>query len=298
MGVERVLGEQGSSNAQVAHQVIKTDVDYEINVADEEVIATKSLVLLLPKSPYVGELHLLAADTTAALVLILGNGFPINGFPTGMPLSPSSAVEVLFSVNKEWIPLCCPGSGQGPTGPTGPTGPSGGPPGPTGPTGPSGGPPGPTGPTGPSSGPPGPTGPTGATGAGGDSIFFAVDTIQLTGDHALGVGTTLLLSFNFFVLAPTTVTALATFAASSLLAGDTADFFIEIDGSVQRGAEITFDAAMKGSSGSVCVAKTGLGLGAHNVSLFATASSGSVSVNPAGRPLADHASLTVTQTAT
>jgi hypothetical protein len=159
MTVERILGEQGSSNTSLARQIIKTNENYKLSVYDEVVIAVAEVTLTLPDDPYVGEEHTIVSDETA-LVSLVGGAFPING--GNQVLQPSSAGKVIFGALQTWIPICCIGGSAGPTGPTGDTGPTGPSEGPTGPTGDTG----PTGPTG-DTGDTGPTGPTGNTGGTG-----------------------------------------------------------------------------------------------------------------------------------
>jgi hypothetical protein len=106
----------------------------------------------------------------------------------------------------------------------------------------------------------------------------------------------LLLQFNFpFNPTAETITVLATFSASSSIAGATLTLFIEVNGTVIRGAEISFDGSNKGESGSISFQVT-IPIGANTVHLFASASGPGVAINQGTRPTQDHATLTVFRT--
>lgn len=144
MTIEQIPSAPFDENAQT---LVRTDEDYLIDKGVDIVDAVAGqLTVLLPASPLHGARHRILA--TGGTVAVDGNGHNIIS-PGNIPMPTyvvmaGQAVDLTFSTENVWLPVCCSGA-TGPIGPTGDTGPTG-----------------PTGAT-------GPTGPTGATGATGSA---------------------------------------------------------------------------------------------------------------------------------
>jgi hypothetical protein len=103
MSATRVQGQQGDTNVSSATQVVKTDVDYKLNLRDDLVVATAAVTLTLPDAPYQGEKHTIAGDGGVATVT--GGAFPIAGGDGTVPNG--KMASVVFSTEGRWIPDCC-----------------------------------------------------------------------------------------------------------------------------------------------------------------------------------------------
>lgn len=164
----KIIGEQGSGNTSLVRDTVATAHDYTTQKNDL-VIATRPVVITLDRSPYVGQVCQIVADTFGGRdkkLHIRGGEHPINGGNVHLP--ESSSITFTFTVHREWISTTERRDSRGEKGPKGPTGSNGvnGSLGATGPTGPCC--TGSTGATGFSAmGPTGPTGSKGSTGATG-----------------------------------------------------------------------------------------------------------------------------------
>jgi hypothetical protein len=112
MPVTRKSGQLSNTNTNVALQVVETDEDYTLELADNVVVAKGvdgNVDLTLPENPFWGESHLLVNDESASLTVKGGNHQLYDrGLLGDVTVATNSSLRVNYSTGNKWITECCP----------------------------------------------------------------------------------------------------------------------------------------------------------------------------------------------